>query len=162
MHKAENPLTDTSLEQMFLMPRSKENLCAKQRQSGALSERLRYNYNSQCSWMLVHIWSNHLQVRTIFPTQPVTNLLSRAFIVILLEWSLNFSFLYVNISVEFNDRVAWTSRVLIFLLIILMLSICGKTPKMGLENLTFSSPTDPMCDYSSAKQALYLSFSACL
>lgn len=151
MHEAENPLTDTSLEQMFLMPRNKENLCAKQRQSGALSERLRYNYNSQWSWILVqpvYIWSNHLQVRTIFPTQPVTNLLSRVFIVILLEWSLNLSFLCVNIPAEFNDSVAWTSRVLILHLLILMLSVYGKTPKKGLENLTFSSPTEPMCGYS--------------
>lgn len=133
------------------------NLCAKQRQSGALPERLRYNYNSWCSWMLaqpVHIWSNHPYVRTISSTQPVTRQLSRALVVILLDWSLNLSFLCVNIATEFSDRVAWIGRVVVFSLIILMPSICGLTAKMGLENLTFSSPADPLCNYSQAKQVL--------
>lgn len=42
-----------------------------------------------------------------------------------------------------------------------MLSICGMTTKMGLENLSFCSPTDPMYDYSKAKQAVCACFSSC-
>lgn len=102
----------------------------------------------------VHIWCNHPYVRTISSTQPVTRQLSRALVVTLLDWSLNLSFPCVNIATEFSDRVAWIGRVVVFSLIILMPSICGLTAKMGLENLTFSSPTDPLYDYSQAKQVL--------